>query len=323
LNGRERVGNVMGGRMTDRVPVWEALIDPPMVTHVLGIIGRNSAQLEPADLVRLHVSLGLDGIVCGLKFFRPTASMSGRHVPMSSVPRPSKAEGEHYLHRVREVARLAHEEGLAVAAYTHGAFDVVYESLGFENFMLLLYDEPEYVEEVTAALFAYHLQSALDALATGIDWFVVGDDLAFKTGIFLSPDMLLGLWKEREATLVRTIRDAGLPVEFHCDGKIDFILPHLIEMGVGLVNPVEPYSNDIRAIKREYGGRIAFRGNLDIAGTLAFGTPEESYEEAAELVRDMAPGGGYVFSTSHSIASGVRPENYMAALRAARDHGTY
>lgn len=323
MNSRERVTAVLNHQIPDRVPVYEVLIDPPVVERELGIAGQNSAMLSPADMVKLHKKLGLDGVICGLKFFRPTQQIKGGQPPLSSIVPPSRQECDALLHRAAEVARIAHEEGMAAAAYTHGAFDVLYESLGFENFMLLLYDDFEYVNGLADLLFAHHLKSAQEALQTEIDWMVVGDDVAFKTGLFIGPEMFLSLWKERETRMIQTIRAAGRPVEFHTDGKLEFVLPHLIEMGVALVNPVEPYCNDIRQIKEQYGGRIALRGNVDIAGVLALGTPQETYEETRRLVLDMKPGGNYVCSSSHSVSAAVLPDNYRMLVKAVQDHGGY
>lgn len=322
-DSRRRVLDVLNHKIPDRVPIYEVLIDPPMVEYITGIQGKNSAMLKPEELVPLYQKIGLDGIICGLKFWRPTAYMENQCTPMSSVPRPDPAEVQFYLERADKTARLAHEEGLAVAAYTHGCFDVVYEALGFENFMMLLYDDMDYVQEVCETLFQYHLESVKAALQTEVDWIVIGDDIAFKTGLFIRPEMFLDLWKERESRLVKTVLEAGKKVEFHTDGKLDFILPHLIEMGVSLLNPIEPYSNDIREIKRQYGNQIALRGNLDIAGNLAFGTPQDVYEETRHLVHDLKEGGNWVCSTSHSISKAVVPENYFALVKAVRDFGTY
>jgi len=323
MNSRERVLAVLNHGIPDRVPTYEVLIDAPMVETVLGIKGHNSAMLQPGDLVQLHKALGLDAIVCGLKFFRPRDQLLGKQLSISKIIRPSREDCDAAMARAVETARIAHEEGLATAAYTHGAFDVLYESLGFENFMMLLYDDFDYVQELAELLFSHHFLSAQEALTHDFDWMVVGDDVAFKTGLFIRPDMFLDIWKAREEKLFVFIQAAGRAVEFHSDGKLDFIMPYLIEMGVALVNPIEPYSNNIREIKAKYGSRIALRGNIDIAGALANGTPAEVYEETRQLVLDLKPGGNYICSTSHSITPAVKPENYCMLHQAVLDYGQY
>ncbi len=280
-------------------------------------------MLTPREIVDLYCRLGLDAVIAGLRFFRPTDQIAGgRPDPATLIP-PSVAQQEAYLERCAKIAEYAHAEGMAAAAYNHGTLDVVYESMGFENFMYALYDDLPYVEELTQRLFDHHYRNTKLALETGIDFMLIGDDLAYKTGPFFAPDMFLHLWKEKEAAMIKLPKDAGMPCEFHTDGKFDFAIPYLIEMGVDLINPVEPDSNDIYELKRIWGDRIGFRGNMDIGGSLSSGTPDDVYREAGEMITRLKPGGNYVCSTSHSISRAVIPENYLALLRAVRDYGGY
>ncbi len=323
MNPRERVLTVLNHRIPDRVPCYEVLVDPPMVEYVLGIPGKNSSMLDPREIVDLYCRLGLDCVIAGLRFFRPTDQIAGGRPDPQSLKPPDPAEQDRYLERCARIAEYAHAEGLAAAAYNHGTLDVVYESMGFENFMYALYDDYDYVDALTQRLYDYHYRNTELALRTGIDFMLIGDDIAYKNGPFFSPDIFLGIWKEREAAMIRLIKEAGMPCEFHSDGKIDFALPHLVEMGVDLINPIEPDSNDIHALKRDWGSRIGLRGNVNIGGALSSGTPEEVYEETRLLVTALKPGGNYVCSTSHSISRAVIPENYPALVRAVADHGAY
>ncbi len=322
-SGRERVLTVLRHGIPDRVPVYEVLIDPPMVEAMIGIAGRNTAQLSPRELVDLYCRIGLDCVIASLKFFRPTAFVAGGRPALDTIPKPTAEERDAWLERCARVVEIAHQEGLAAAAYNHGSFDVVYESLGFENFMLLVYDEPEYVDAYTQLLFDYHLDNTKRALRTGIDFMLIGDDVAYGSGLFISPDLFLPLWKEREREMVACVKAAGLPCEFHTDGRLEGILPHLIDIGVDLVNPVEPYCNNIVDLKTRFGDRIALRGNVDVGGNLTSGTPEAVHEETRLLLERMKPGGNYVCSSSHSITKSVRPENYLALVRAVKEHGGY
>jgi uroporphyrinogen decarboxylase len=325
MSGRERVLTVLRHGIPDRVPCYEVLVDPPMVESTIGVVGRNTAQLEPRQLVDLACRIGLDCVVASLKFFRPTDFVAGTdgQPPLGTIPRPTDAERDAWLERCARVVEIAHQEGLAAAAYDHGAFDVVYESLGFENFMYLVHDDFDYLDAYTQLLFEFHLDNAVRAVGTGIDFLLVGDDISYGSGLFIAPDRFLALWQERERRLVSVAKKAGLPCEFHTDGRLDVVIPYLIDLGVDLVNPVEPYCNDIVDLKRRFGDRIALRGNVDVGGVLASGTPAEAYEATRALVEKMKPGGNYVCSSSHSITKSVRPENYHALVQAVKEHGGY
>jgi uroporphyrinogen decarboxylase len=80
---------------------------------------------------------------------------------------------------------------------------------------------------------------------------------------------------------------------------------------------------DLSAVKAQYGHRIAIKGNVDCIETLVHGTQEEVIEETKETIRAGAPGGGFILSSSNSIHSGVKPENYLTMLKTLEQHGHY
>jgi uroporphyrinogen decarboxylase len=96
-----------------------------------------------------------------------------------------------------------------------------------------------------------------------------------------------------------------------------------LEMGISALHPIQPNCNDIHLYKREYGSDLCLIGNLDLAGALSFGTPDEVREETTELIDALGPGGGYIVASSHSITDDVPPENYQAMIQATWEHGGY
>lgn len=298
-------------------------MDAPFVDAVLGsAAGKTSWQLDPQQQIQLHLELGLDAVYVPLPFWKPRALLgSQRDIRSIEAPSPQRIEGA--FQRLTETVALAHAAGLAVCAYNHGCFDVVYEGLGFENFMLLLYDDFAYVEDVMEYLHRFHMDLSLRALDSGVDFFLIGDDIAYKGGLFIQPELFFRLWEGREAEHIALIKKAGFPVEFHTDGALEPVLEKLIALGVDSVNPAEPYANDIGGLKEKYGHRLCFRGNLDVGGCLASEDPAEAAQEAELLVRRMMGGGNYIFGSSHSLTSNVRPANYRAALEAVKRVGRY
>ena len=89
------------------------------------------------------------------------------------------------------------------------------------------------------------------------------------------------------------------------------------------IHPVQPNCNDIYALNDEYGGKMTFFGNIDLAGVLCFGTPKEVIEDTKNHIDRLAPGGGYVVCSSHSITNGVPFENYMAMIKTAQTYTNY
>jgi len=122
---------------------------------------------------------------------------------------------------------------------------------------------------------------------------------------------------------MRQVADAiHLPWVFHSDGNLYPILDDLLSLGINGLNPIEPLSMDIIELKRNYGDRLCLVGNIDV-DNLSRGTPEDVREEVHRKINALAPGGGYVVSSSTSVTEYVRPENFAAMIEAIQDFGEY
>ena len=118
-------------------------------------------------------------------------------------------------------------------------------------------------------------------------------------------------------------RSRDLPFLYHSDGLLWEVLDELVEeIGVNALQPIEPKAMDIREVKRKYSGRLCLIGNVQV-DTLARGTEEQVIEETKELLRNVAPGGGYCLGSSNSVAYYVKVENYRAMLDTVHAFGNY
>jgi len=80
---------------------------------------------------------------------------------------------------------------------------------------------------------------------------------------------------------------------------------------------------DIRALKQRVQGRLSLIGNVDLSYTLTLGKPADVEEEVRGLIRDLAPGGGYVVAAVHCIQPDVPPENVLAMCDEVQKAGRY
>jgi uroporphyrinogen decarboxylase len=119
-------------------------------------------------------------------------------------------------------------------------------------------------------------------------------------------------------------RELGLRVIKHTDGMIWPLLEMIVDSGIDCLDPIDPVAGmDLAEVKAKYGKRIALKGNVDCAHLMTLGTPEQVAAATREALRIGAPGGGFILSSSNSIHSSVKPENYMAMLATLREHGRY
>jgi uroporphyrinogen decarboxylase len=79
---------------------------------------------------------------------------------------------------------------------------------------------------------------------------------------------------------------------------------------------------DIRTVKRDYSDRICLLGNVDL-NILGMGTPQDVEAEVRGLIRDVAPGGGYIVTSGNSLAGYLKPENVWALSEAVQKYGRY
>lgn len=201
-------------------------------------------------------------------------------------------------------------------------FTGAWQLKGFRALCLALFDQLEVVESIMARLGSETLkllERVLTRRAVGAVCFQ--DDIAYTSGLMIRPEALRTLffpWLQKAADLCHS---SGRPLILHSDVKVDSVILGILAAGVGVLHPIEPKCMDIAAVKRAYGDRLALMGNLDLGYTLSRGTPEEVRAAVRDLIRMVAPGGGFLLGSANSITDYVPLVNYQALLDAASEFG--
>ena len=108
----------------------------------------------------------------------------------------------------------------------------------------------------------------------------------------------------------------SLKVAYHSDGYIVPIIPELIEVGVDVLNPVQPRSMDPAALKEKFGRDLCFWGSIDEQQTLPFGGPGEVREEVMRRLQTLGRGGGLIIGPTHHVQLDTPVENVQALVDA-------
>ncbi|NLX96097.1 MAG: hypothetical protein GXY83_07970 [Rhodopirellula sp.] len=152
----------------------------------------------------------------------------------------------------------------------------------------------------------------------------IGDDYADKNATMMSPRHFKEFILPGLQRCVDAAHEAGAYVVKHTDGNIMGILDMVVGTGIDALNPLEPQAGmDIGLIKQRYGDRTALIGNIDCGYVLSQAPLDEVRRTTRETIRKAAPGGGYCLSSSNSIHSSVKPENFMAMIDTWRQVGEY
>jgi uroporphyrinogen decarboxylase len=163
----------------------------------------------------------------------------------------------------------------------------------------------------------------------GDDVDVVGeaDDLGAQDRPLFAPRTYRALVKPLHAELFAFIRArTRARILFHSCGAIRELLPDLVEIGVDILNPLQVSAAGMATaeLKREFGQDLVFwGGGVDTQGVLGAGSPGEVRTEVAARIRDLAPGGGFVFAAVHNIQANVPAENLAALWETVEEHGMY
>jgi len=192
-------------------------------------------------------------------------------------------------------------------------------SMGMETFSLALYDDPGFVETLLDIYFDWMEVVAERVCGLDFDVFVTTDDMAHKSGTLFSPSVFRDLVLPRYQRVAPKIT---IPWVVHTDGNVMALVDWFVELGVAGLHPIEKGAMDIRAMKRSYGHRLCLLGNVDL-NLLSIGTPQEVDAEVRELIRDVAPGGGYILTSGNSLTSYLDPNNVLMLSDANQRYGIY
>jgi uroporphyrinogen decarboxylase len=205
-------------------------------------------------------------------------------------------------------------------------FETAWQLRGMTQFLSDLATDPAiplYIMDRLAEVHAESLRAALAAAGDRIDLTYFYDDVATQSSLMISKPMWRRFVKPRHELIIAPARALGKPVMYHCDGAVYPLIPELLEMGVSVLNPIQPDARgmDPVSLKAEFGDRLAFHGGIDIVKTLPRGTPAEVAAEVRERVSVLGRGGGYILCSSHHIQPDTPLENIFAmydlALRAS------
>ncbi|HOV72329.1 MAG TPA: uroporphyrinogen decarboxylase family protein [Candidatus Hydrogenedentes bacterium] len=235
---------------------------------------------------------------------------------MDSYPFPDPHEPEIFVAAERALAQRGDRYVLAPVWFT--LFERMWMLRGFDNMLLdPLVNENDffYLQDI---VLGFALGMIDEWLRRGVDGVFFSDDWGSQRGLLINPDDWRRYWKPAYEQLFGRVRGGGAHVWMHLCGDIRAILPDLIELGLDVLNPVQPQAMSIRELARDFGGNVCFNGGVDVQGVLVAGTPAEVRAHVCELMNVFARSdGGYVLTTSHGIMPETPLDNIIALYETA------
>jgi hypothetical protein len=348
MNSRERMLAAMQCQEPDRVPFLESVVEEPVALALLDREGSGAVQQEewlgkgplrtgfrPPSGPGYHAlevveNLGLDAL--GVHFYLPDLSIKkvieGRamvvggeihsRADLGKIQLPD-ADDPALYEPLRRFVEKYRDTGLALFCRVPLGADPVILGMGFEGFSYALYDDYAMLEALFDLYTGWYARAMRHICAIDFDFIWSGEDIAHKTGPFLSPKMFQKLFMPYYRRVADQI---SKPWIFHSDGNLMPVVDDLLSLGLNGLHPIEPGPMDLAEMKRRYGSQLCLCGHINV-DTLSRGTPEEIDCLVKEAIAVAGPGGGYIAGSSNSVTSYCRPENVRAMAQAIRNYGKY
>lgn len=211
-------------------------------------------------------------------------------------------------------------------------FDMPCRLRGHTNFYMDLLINEEFINALLEKFVDYWTslaEATLKPIGKYITAVLFNDDIGSQSGPLISPELYRKLIKPRQKKFYAKVKECApnAKLVLHSCGSVYRVIPDFLEIGIDALNPIQLTAKDMSdtaKLKKEFGDRLTFwGGGCDTHSILPHGTRADIREEVKRRMKDLAPGGGFVFTPVHNIQPDVSPENICTLYDAAYEFGRY
>lgn len=200
-------------------------------------------------------------------------------------------------------------------------FETAWALRGYEQTLTDFALNPDLIDRILDIPYHYHLTAAKKLTRMGVDMIWIGDDVGAQNAMLISPKMWRKFFKQRMANFIAELKaiNPQVKVAYHSDGNIYPIIPDLIEIGLDVLNPIQPASMNPARLKRDYGEHLCFWGSMDEQHTLPFGSPDDVRVEVQTRLETLGKNGGLIIGPTHHVQLDTPMENFWAMMSAIKE----
>jgi uroporphyrinogen decarboxylase len=221
---------------------------------------------------------------------------------------------------------LIHEDGFAAAGFLQQTlFELAWEMRGMDTLLMDLMINIPFADYLLEKITEIRCRMTARYVEAGVDIIRLGDDFGTQQSLMMSPATFRDLIKPKLARIIDTAKkiNPDVIIFFHSDGSIMPLIDDFIDMGVDVLNPVQPECVDLVKVKDLYGDRLSFWGGIGIQTTMPFGTTAEVKGKVKEVIEILGRGGGLFIAPTHALQPDVPWENVVAFFEAVDEFGWY
>ena len=221
-----------------------------------------------------------------------------------------------------KVSQIQSRDLIVIAGMPMTVFEIAWYLRGMDSFMIDLIANPELACYHMDRITQIRCEFAKRYAQSGVDILHIGDDVSTQLDMMISPKLWREYLKPRLKKVIDSAREIkpDILIDYHGDGNLQKIIPELIEIGVDILNPVQPECMDPVEIKKLYGDMISFRGTIGTQTTMPFGTPEDVDRVCKEMIQKVGKGGGLILSPTHVLEPEVPWENIESMINAIKKY---
>ncbi|MDA0745454.1 MAG: hypothetical protein O2954_02990 [bacterium] len=316
----QRLMDLFHGHHVDRPPFWEPWfhMDHMLETHYGG------SYLSMAEHLG-HAAVPIGYIGTGANFVnrREIAETGvwydgGTLKNIRQLQERPEPDFEHQRTEIEPKRQQCARAGRACWLTLQWCFHALATGMGLEAFACACYDHPDFIREAMEWVEARN-RTAIRELISHIrpDFLLLDGDCAYKTGPMIAPTMLADFCLEPTRKTLALVAELGIPCAFHTDGKLDTVIPLLLDLGIVAVHGCEKQANDLGHLVDTFGESIVLCGNMDVV-FLAVATPDEVCAETLRMLQTGAAKNRFIAGCNTSPLNYIPAENYYTMAETIR-----
>lgn len=240
---------------------------------------------------------------------------------LKEYPFPDFAGG-YKAHQKEQVEQAKKEDLIALGDMQMTLWEIAWYLRGMEELFCDMMEENEMAEFMFDKALEMAKVRAKAYVDAGADVLFFGDDIGMQHTIMMSEDLYCRWIKPRLKELIEFVKELNpeIIIFYHSCGFIEPLIPHLIEAGIDVLNPIQSECMDFEEIYKKYGDKISFHGTIGTQTAMPHGTPEEVKKEVWKNLDIAGEKGGLMVAPTHMLEPEVPIENIVAYVEACREY---
>lgn len=355
MNSKERVLAAVEGREPDRVPI-DVWYTPEMREKMSDYVGDDELGYphdeyfpDPVhlffenDLLRTTVGPAASYYLSDEDYYEDEWGIGWRRIdygqgtytepykhPLKEITDPDDFEVPDFSNdeRYEEARYLVKEFGdthAIVGEISCTIFELSWYLRGFDVVLADFYRNADFLHGYFNRLKEWALTAGTKLVEAGVDIIFMGDDVGSQDNMMIDPSTFREFLKPIYAELFSTFKDLNpdVKIAFHTDGNVIDVIPDYLEVGLDILNPIQPQSLDPKLVKERFGDRLTMWGSIDNQQTMPFGSADDVRAEVRSRLENVAPGGRLIIGPSHNVQPNTPVENMLAFYDTVKKEGRY